>query len=232
MSKSIVVANWKMNPQSFAEAKQLFNSVKKGIKGIKNAEIVICPPFVYLNRLKTGDYKLHLGSQDLFWEEKGAFTGEISPSMLKDLSCHYVILGHSERRRYFLENDEMINKKIKAAILAKLNAIFCIGETQTEKEQVLTKKILSRQIRKGLKEVSKKEVKKIIIAYEPVWAIGTGMACLPSEVGKVSELIRRVITQIYTKKIAKNIKILYGGSGNSQNAVPYIFEANFHGLLV
>lgn len=234
MNKTLIVANWKMNPQSLAKAKLLFNSVSRGLKGIKDTEIVICPPFPYLSQLPTTRYKLHLGSQDIFWEEKGAFTGEISPQMLKNLGCKYVIIGHSERRKYFKETDEMINRKLKAVIEAKLNPILCIGETQKEKKQGKTQKILKKQLQKALHQTTnyKLQAASLVVAYEPIWAIGTGKACLPAEAKKANIFIRKTIFQIYNQKIAKNTKILYGGSVNSKNAKPYIFEADFQGLLV
>lgn len=230
--KLLIVANWKMNPQSLAEAKQLFNSVKRGLKDIRNVEVVICPPFVYLSSIKYQASSIKLGGQNCFWKEKGPFTGEVSPIMLRDLGCNYVILGHSERRSWFGETDEMINKKIKAAILAKLNPIFCIGETKKEREKGKTEKILKFQIKKGLKKISRREIKNLVVAYEPVWAIGTGEPCDIEEAQKMGLFARKIIAKIYSFSIAKNLRILYGGSVNSQNAPNYIKEANFQGLLV
>lgn len=152
--KPLVVANWKMNPQTLAEAKQLFNSVKRGIKNIKNCEVIICPPFLYILNLKSETLNLKIGAQNVFYEEKGAFTGEVSPVMLKNLGCEYVIIGHSERRKYFQETDEMINKKIKAAISAKLKPILCIGETEKEKKSGKTFKILKNQLTKALNHLT------------------------------------------------------------------------------
>jgi triosephosphate isomerase len=230
--KPLIVANWKLNPTSQKEAKFLFNSVKNGIKNIKNVEVVICPPFVFLFHLQPTTHNLRLGAQDCFWEEKGPFTGEISSLMLKDFNCRYVILGHSERRRYFGETDEMINKKIKAVLSAKLNPIFCIGETKTERKKGQTKEILKSQIQKGLKGIPRRKIKNLVIAYEPVWAIGTGNPCDVEEAQKMGLLIRKIMAKKYSLSIAKAIKILYGGSVNSKNAKPYITEANFQGLLV
>jgi len=233
--KPLIIANWKMNPATLAEAKQLFNLVKKDLKKIKDikAEVISCPPFPYLSFLSADkSSNLELGGQNCFSEEKGAFTGEISALMLKDFGCQYVILGHSERRRHFSETDEMINKKIKAAIKTKLFPIFCIGESQTEKEKSLTKEVIKSQIKKGLRDITKSEVKKIIIAYEPVWAIGTGKSCCPSEAGEIGNFIRKIISQIYNKKIAKGVKVIYGGSVNSQNSAFYISGGNLQGLLV
>ena len=191
MKKTLIVANWKMNPVSLAEAKKLYNSVKKDVKNIKTAEIIVCPPFIYLDSLKAN------GAQDCFWEEKGAFTGEISFLMLKKMKIKYVIIGHSERRKHFQETKEMTVKKIKAALSVGLKPILCIDKIS--------------QIPEGIKE--------IIIAYEPLFAIGTGKPCSAEK----------------AKKIRKKIKfnqVLYGGSVNSQNAVNYIKKAGFQGLLV
>lgn len=237
--KPLIVANWKMNPQTLKEAEWLFNLVKRGVAGIKKAEVIMCPPFVYLTELGVSAFAkgyggLAFGSQDCFWEEKGAFTGEISPPMLKNLGVKYVIIGHSERRRHLRETDEMINKKIKAALRAKLTPILCIGETQEEKEKGETDNILQNQITCALRNVSSSSLQNLrfIIAYEPVWAIGTGNPCDTEEAQKMSLLIRKIISKIYSHKLAQNIKILYGGSVNSKNAQGYVKEAGLQGLLV
>jgi len=223
--KNIIVANWKMNPGSAKEAETLFDSVKKGAKG---ADIVICPPFVYLPLLKG----LALGAQNCFWEEKGAYTGEISPLMLKDMGIDYVIIGHSERRKHFGETNEQINKKIRKAMSVGLKAIMCVGETKEEKEQGKKSEILTEQIEKGLEKLSKDEVKKIIIAYEPVWAIGTGDNCSVDETMSSILLIRQIISKIYNREAADGVKILYGGSVNGENSGPYMKDAGADGLLV
>lgn len=230
--KPLIVANWKMNPSTIAEAKKLFNSVKKGSKKVKNVEVIICPPFPYISELKYQKSKLKLGGQNCFWQKTGPFTGEVSPSMLKDLGCQYVILGHSERRTNFFETDEIINKKIKAALLAKLNIIFCIGETREEREKEETKDILKSQIKKGLQEISKKEIGKITIAYEPVWAIGTGNPCDPEEVQKMALLIRKIISEMYSPLLAKNLGVIYGGSVNSQNLSSFLRESKVNGFVL
>lgn len=208
--KPLIVANWKMNPSTLAEAKQLFDSVKKGIKNAcpersQRVEVVICPPFIYLpvlkQKVKGVSSLLNFGGQSCFWEEKGAFTGEISPLMLKNLGIRYVIIGHSERRALG-ETDKMINKKLKAVLSAKLIPILCFDN--------LT------QVRKDLKGTSK----KVILAYEPVWAIGTGKPCPPEKAKEMRE----------TLKSFK--RVLYGGSVNSQNARDYIEKAGFQGFIV
>ncbi len=209
--KPLIIANWKCNPITLEEAKLLFDSIAKGIKNIKRVEVVICPPFVYLvtsNKRQVTSIKL--GAQDLFWEEKGAYTGEISPKQLSDLGCEYVILGHSERRKYQGETDEMINKKIKSAAKEKLKIILCIDKIS--------------QLKNDLKGASEEELKNLILAYEPLFAIGTGKPCGIEKAKKMRLLIG--------KNSAKNTPVLYGGSVNSQNANDYIKKADFQGLLV
>jgi len=231
--KKLIVANWKMNPQGLLEAKKLFLSIKNWIKKnstlLKKTEIIICPPFVYLaplsKLLKPKNYNLKpkLGAQDLFWAKMGAFTGEISPKMLKNLGVEYVILGHSERRHILKETDEMIAKKLEAAIKNKLKPILCIGETEKERKSGKTFKILKNQLNSAIQNLKPTtyNLKPIIIAYEPVWAIGTGNPCKPEDAKEVL---------IFLKKLTQS-SVLYGGSVNSQNAKDYI-EVGFDGLLV
>jgi len=231
--KLLIVANWKCNPKTLKGANLLFNSIKRKLKKVKNIEVVICPPFVYLSNIKLSNHSvIKLGAQDCFWKNFGAFTGEISPLMLKDLNCKYIIIGHSERRKYFNESDEIINKKIKAVIEAKIKPILCIGETREEKEKGYIQKKLKSQIEKGLKRVPKKEIKNLIIAYEPIWAIGTGKPCDIKEAQTAYLVIKKIITNLYPYSISKNIKILYGGSVNSKNAKSYIKQAGMDGLLI
>jgi triosephosphate isomerase len=220
--KILIVANWKCNPAALKGAKLLFDSVKNGIKNVKNIEVVICPPFVYLANLGLTTYNLRLGAQDVFWEEKGAYTGEISPLMLKDLGLKYVILGHSERRALG-ETDEMVNKKLKAALKTKLKPILCVGETEKERKLGQTFRVLKIQLKKALNRLIAQSLNRLLITYEPVWAIGTGKACGIKEAKPAN---------LFIKKLVKNIPILYGGSVNSQNAKDYIEKAGFQGLLV
>jgi triosephosphate isomerase (TIM) len=219
--KPLIVANWKMNPTSQREAKDLFNAVKRSVKSAE-AEVVICPPSVYLALRSFNEGGLILGAQNMFYEERGAFTGEISPAMLKDLGVEYVIIGHSERRKYFGETDETINKKIKKALETGLKVIFCIGETQEQHDRGDKNKVLENQLKIGLADI--KELKNVNIAYEPVWAIGTGNNCSVEETKESIE---------YIKKLTKpNTRILYGGSVKSENSGAYIKDAGSDGLLV
>ena len=230
--RPLIIANWKMNPRAQKDAKALFDLVKNGLRKIKKVEVVICPPFIYLSNIQHLKSNIQLGSQNCFWKKKGAFTGEISPFMLKNLGCEYVIIGHSERRRYFGETNEMINKKLKLSLAAKLKPIFCVGENQTEKAAGQTQKILQVQIEKGLEKISKKEIKNIVIAYEPVWAIGTGNPCDIEEAQKMGLVIKKIIRQLYGRPVSENMRVLYGGSVDSKNAAFYIKEARLQGLLV
>jgi triosephosphate isomerase len=214
--KNLIVANWKCNPTSQEEAKNIFDGIKKGVKG-SNAEVVVCPPFIYLTQLKG----IALGAQNIFYEDKGAFTGEISAQMLKGSGVEYVIIGHSERRKYFGETDEVINKKIKKALETGLKVIFCIGETTEERDAGKKNEVLQKQIRKGLTGIAFSE--NLNVAYEPVWAIGTGNNCSVDEAKEAFNFIRKFI---------KDARILYGGSVKSENSGPYVKEARANGLLV
>ena len=230
--KKFIIANWKCNPPTEKKAQQLFLSVKRGLKKKKNMEVIICPPFCYLSVINNNLSFLKLGAQNCFFEDKGAYTGEVSCEMLKSLKCKYVIIGHSERRKIFGETDEIINKKIKKALKSGLEPIFCIGETLEEKQQNNTFKILEKEIKKGLEKVSKNEIEKIIIAYEPIWAIGSDNPCDEDQAMTVALFIRKLISRLYNKQIAKKIRILYGGSTNSQNAFNYLRNSEIQGLLV
>ncbi|OHA76435.1 MAG: triose-phosphate isomerase [Candidatus Wildermuthbacteria bacterium RIFCSPLOWO2_02_FULL_47_10] len=234
MKRVIVVANWKCNPVTLAEAKRLFAAVKKGMEKIRvrGAEIIICPPFVYISSFKSQASSFKVGAQNCFWQESGAFTGEVSPVMLKNAGCKYVIIGHSERRRYFGETNEVINKKLRVAMDAGLRPILCVGETEEEKELGDAAAVLVAQLKEGLTGFGRKELKKIIVAYEPVWAIGNGNACGADEAMSAGVLIKRTLGELAGKKIGHNIPILYGGSVMPQNAAIYIEEAGFQGLLV
>jgi len=220
----IIVGNWKMNPTSKKRAKVLFFKIEKELKKdpqiLKKVKVVICPPFLYLPLFLKRKSKISLGAQNVFFEEKGAFTGEISPRMLKGFGVEFVILGHSERRKYFGETDEMIEKKLKAVLKFNLKPILCIGETEKERKEGKTFKVLKRQ----LKVISnlKSKIQNLILAYEPVWAIGTKNPCDPEKAREVFVFLRRIL---------KKNKILYGGSVDSKNAKDYI-EVGFNGLLI
>ncbi|TSC53481.1 MAG: triosephosphate isomerase (TIM) [Parcubacteria group bacterium LiPW_39] len=227
MSKPLIVANWKMNPKTAKEALALFEAVKKGIGGSKNLRVVICPPFCWLPKLKP-IAALRLGGQNCHWEVSGSFTGEISAAMLADSGAQYVILGHSERRQYLGETDEIINLKIKAALKASLKPILCVGEKEGEEMG----SVVERQLTGALAGLGVNQTREVIIAYEPVWAIGTGRACLSDDALSAALFIRRLITKLYSRFLADKISLLYGGSVNVQNAANYITQAGMNGLLV
>ena len=229
--KHLIVANWKMNPLSSAKAERFCDLIKKKLKKSRKAEIIICPPYLYLWIVKQLRV-IKIGAQNCFWEEQGAFTGEISLAMLKDLKCKYVLIGHSERRRFLNETNQMINKKIQTALFAKITPILCVGEKQEEKEKNKTIAVLKSQLESALKGISKKQVGNIIFAYEPVWAIGTGKACSADEGHVIRLLLQKIIAEKYTRQIAEKAKILYGGSVNSSNVEEIIKQAGFQGVLI
>ncbi len=229
--KNLIIANWKMNPASQKEAKTLFDKIKKKVK-TKKTEVVICPPFIYLPLLVSVKGELALGAQNCFWEDKGAFTGEISSLQLRDFKIEYVIIGHSERKKYFNETDEQINKKIKKALSAKLKIILCIGESKEERDGEKKSEVLEKQITENLKNISSQEIKNIVIAYEPIWAIGTGDNCSVDETMSSILFIRKVIYKLYNRAIADNVRVLYGGSVKSNNSSLYVKNAGANGLLV
>jgi triosephosphate isomerase len=219
--KHLIVANWKMNPTTHKEAEDIFEAIKNGLGGTKS-EVVICPPAIYLPLLKG----LPLGAENIYYQDKGAFTGEISVGMLKDLGIEYVMIGHSERRKYFGETDEMVNKKIKKALEIGLKVIFCIGETQEEHDAGKKNEVLAHQLAEGLRDVER--VNNISIAYEPVWAIGTGNNCSVEETKESIEFIKVTVGKLHRGES----RVLYGGSVKSVNSGSYITDAGADGLLV
>lgn len=230
--RPLIIGNWKCNPPSLKEAINLSKAVIKKVKFSRKAEIIICPPFIYLFPLKKiFKEKIALGAQDVFYEEKGPFTGQISPLMIKDLGCKYVIIGHSEKRKLG-DIEKTINQKIKKAIACGLNIIFCVGE---DKEARKTKKffnLISKQIKEGLEGVSKKYLKNITIAYEPVWAIGTGKFCPVDDVMIMNIFIKKTIANIFGKNSVSKTRIIYGGSVNSEIGKDYLKKALMQGLLI
>ena len=233
MRKPLIVGNWKMN-NTTAESVDLTEKLKRLIKDMAVVEVVVAPPFTSLDKVRDAikGSNIKLGAQNLFWEDKGAYTGEVSPLMIEDLGCEYVIIGHSERREYFKESDEIINKKIKAALRNKLKAIVCVGESLKEREEDKTMQVIESQVKKGLQGLSLSEAKELIIAYEPVWAIGTGRNATPAQANEVHTYIRKLLSQIFNEGIASNIKILYGGSVKPSNSAELMSEKEIDGALV
>ena len=230
--KKLFAANWKMN-KSVQESVSFINNFKKSANKIKNKEIVICPPFTSLFEIKKliKNSNIELGAQNMHQEEKGAFTGEISALMLKNI-CDYVILGHSERRQYFSENNELINKKIKTALKNNLKVILCIGETSQERKSNKTFAIIETQLKKCLYNINNNEIKNIIVAYEPIWAIGTGNNATPQQAEEVHLFIRNLLSKMYNENISSTIRIIYGGSVNANNIKDLMKMKNIDGALV
>jgi len=228
-----VAGNWKMH-MTIPEAKNLATAVVKAATDLSEAEIVLSPPFTALSEVKKvlEDSSVQLAGQNLFWEEKGAFTGEVSAPMLKDAGCQYVIIGHSERRQYFGETDSGVNKKIQAALKSGIIPIVCIGETLAERERGETMDVISRQVQGGLEGVGAGDFKSVVIAYEPVWAIGTGRTATPGQAEEVHAHIREKLALRYGIGPAECAIILYGGSVKPANSFALLSEKNIDGFLV
>lgn len=236
MRMKFIAGNWKMN-YGFFEAEELIKNLiaKENEIDFTKKVVAICPPFT-LSLLASNimeDSAIYLGAQNCHFEPKGAFTGEVSVPQLKEIGIVFIIIGHSERRTYFGETDEIINKKIKAIIAEGLNPIFCIGETLDERNSNKTYEVLDRQIRKGLEGVAKQDVSDTLtIAYEPVWAIGTGITATSEQIASAHKFIRELIAELYDQETADNVLIQYGGSVNEKNANEILNLPNVDGALV
>jgi triosephosphate isomerase (TIM) len=233
MRKPFIAGNWKMN-QTVVSARELITQMLPGLVDLNSIDRVICPPFMDLvpaaALLKDTDVKL--GAQNMFWEDAGAYTGEVSPLMVKEF-CDYVIIGHSERRSYFGETNATVNKKMKAALSHGILPILCIGETLEEKEANKTAEVIITQIHGGLYEISRDSLEKVVIAYEPVWAIGTGRAASGEEANAVvNVIIRPTLAELYGEIAAQEMRVLYGGSVSSKNAGEFFGQADIDGALI
>jgi len=231
--KPVIGGNWKMNKTS-KEAEELVRSLVKEIGSYEEVETVVFPPFPYLEKVSSllKGTVIGLGAQNMFWEEKGAYTGEVSPLMLVDVGCRYVILGHSERRQYFGETDDKINKKIKAALKSDLTPLLCVGEKLEERKKGRAKEVVNLQVRGCLAGISLSEVKRIVIAYEPVWAIGTGETATPEQAQEMHEFIREILKEMYDESVADSIRIQYGGSVKPDNIKELMQQPDVDGALV
>ena len=230
MRVPMIAGNWKMNT-TVSEATELVKAMRAGLDQIDNVDKVICPPFISLasvGELIKGS-SIKLGAQNVYFAEKGAYTGEISPLMLAD-QCEFVIIGHSERRQYFNETGEIVNKKIVAALKVGLKPILCIGERLEENEAGRTEEVVSEQLRSSLAEIA--YLNSLVIAYEPVWAIGTGRSATGKQANEIIGLIRRNTAKLYDKEIARNMRILYGGSVTADNTAEFINQPEIDGALV
>lgn len=233
MRRACVAGNWKMN-KSVQESISLVKELLPGLDKIENVDSVICPPFTALAKVsdQIKDSKIELGAQNMYWEEQGAYTGEVSPGMVAEIAEH-VILGHSERRAYFQDTDESVNNKILAALKVGLKPILCVGETLEENEKGKTGDVVKRQLIGALKNVSIEDFGKMMIAYEPVWAIGTGKAATAEGANQViKEYIRDEVASLYSGDAAGKIRILYGGSVKPENAKEYFQQPDIDGALV
>jgi triosephosphate isomerase (TIM) len=230
MRKWIVAGNWKMH-NTIAESVALAKTIKDGTISIKNGEVVVAPPLTALYSVGEAikGSNVGLAAQNMYYEDKGAFTGEVSPVMLKDVGCTYVIIGHSERRKFFNESDENVNLKVKKALASTLKPIVCAGETDDERVKGVTKDVIDRQVRKALGGIDK--IDQIVIAYEPVWAIGTGKVATSAQAQEVHAFIRGILKEMYGD-VAKAIRILYGGSVTKDNIGELIAMEDIDGALV
>ena len=231
MRKPIIAGNWKMH-KTIAEALEFVSDIKDRVNNEK-VEAVICAPFTLLKDLKeaTKGTSIKIGAQNMHFEEKGAFTGEISPLMLKEIDMDYVIIGHSERRQYFNETDETVNKKVLKALEVGIDPILCVGETLEEREAGNTKDVCKVQVEKALENVSKEDIAKVVIAYEPIWAIGTGKTATSEDANDVIAYIRQVVANLY-KDLANEVRIQYGGSVKPSNVGEIMNQSDIDGALV
>jgi len=226
----IIIGNWKMHKTNH-EAVELASAIAQGVS-TQNVEVVICPSFAALSDVHKviGNSKVKLGAQNMFYDEEGAFTGEVSPLMLKEIGVEYVILGHSERRSYFNETDYIINKKVKKALQYGFNVVLCVGENANERQMGKTHDVIQIQVEDGLKDVPLEQMKKVVIAYEPVWAIGTSPA-KPEDANVVNEYIRVLLTNLFDEEIAKFTRVIYGGSVKPDNAASFFQQPQINGAL-
>ncbi|MEW6515717.1 MAG: triose-phosphate isomerase [candidate division FCPU426 bacterium] len=229
----IIAGNWKLNKIQ-NEAESLAKEVAAGVRPQGGVEVVLCPPYTALASVRNAirNTPVRLGAQDMFWEASGAFTGEVSGPMLADAGCAYVIIGHSERRQYFGETNETVNRKVKAALQAGLLPIVCVGETLPEREAGKVEAVVSEHVRLGLAGLSPAEMGKIVVAYEPVWAIGTGKTATPEQAQEVHGLIRRLLTDMAGADTAQTIRIQYGGSVKPDNVKQLMAKPDIDGALV
>ena len=232
MRRKIIAGNWKMNMLP-NEAMSFINELETYVKNVK-CEIILCVPYtdLFYSLLTAQNTNIKIGAQNMHWEESGAYTGEVSPNMLKCINVEYVIIGHSERRQYFAETDETVNKKIKSALKHELIPILCVGETMKQRELGLEEEVIKQQIIGALEGITKEQVEKIIIAYEPIWAIGTGKVATKEDANNMIKYIRKEVENLYNNEVAENISLLYGGSVKKENAKELFNTSDIDGALV
>ncbi|OIO39675.1 MAG: triose-phosphate isomerase [Candidatus Omnitrophica bacterium CG1_02_49_10] len=233
MRRPIIAGNWKLN-KTITEAIDLANGLKRQLYDELWCDIVLCPPFTTLSEIceVLEGSNISLGAQDLFWQASGAYTGEISAPLLKDAGCAYVIIGHSERRQYFHETDEAVNKKLKSALEFGLTPIVCVGELLEERDAGRTNEVVAAQIKGSLAGLTPEDMEKIVIAYEPIWAIGTGRTATPQQAEEVHKFIRGVVAGIFSNETSDAVRIQYGGSVKADNISELMKEPDIDGALV
>lgn len=234
LRKAIIAGNWKMN-KTRPEAKALLEEIKPLVAAAEgDVEVIACVPFTNLETAinTTAGSNVKIGAENVHFEKSGAFTGEISADMLTELGVEYVVIGHSERRQYFGETDETVNKRTKAALAAGLKPIVCVGELKWERECGITEEVIARQIKLDLYDVSAEDIKKTVIAYEPVWAIGTGLTATPEQAEEVCAFIRDTLAKLYDRATADAVTIQYGGSMNAKNCEELLAKPNIDGGLI
>ncbi len=233
MRKTVIAGNWKMNITP-AEAKKFITELAPMVKGMDKCDIVLCVPFVDIATAveAASGTNIHIGAENVHFAKNGAYTGEISADMLTEIGTEYVIVGHSERRQYFAETDETVNLRTKAALAAGLKVILCLGEVKDERLSGITDEVVTRQTKLALEGVSAEDLKNVIIAYEPVWAIGTGLTATPEQADETCGTIRAVIAKMYGEAAAEEIVIQYGGSMNDGNAAELLSKVNVDGGLI
>ena len=233
MRRVIIAGNWKMN-KNISESIELSNSLKRSLADIVEIEIVLCPPFTSLSDVKEVimDTNIRLGAQDVYWEKEGAFTGEVSAIMLKNVGCVYCIVGHSERRQFFHETNQTVNKKAKALLKEGIMPIVCVGEKLEERKAGKTFDVVKDHVENSLAGLTKNEILKTVIAYEPVWAIGTGVNATKEQAEEVHKYIRSLLARMYDKDVASEVRIQYGGSVKPENIKELIMQPDVDGALV
>ena len=233
MRRYVIAGNWKMNFTP-SEATAFINEIKPMVEGKNNCDIIFCAPFVTIGAAMEAakGSKIKIGAQNVHFEEKGAYTGEISAKMLKEIGVEYVIIGHSERRQYFGETDTTVNLRTKAALAAGLKVLLCLGEVKEERLAGITNEVVGMQTKLDLAGISAEELKNVIIAYEPVWAIGTGLTATPEQADETCGVIRDVVADLYGREVAEELIIQYGGSMNDKNAAELLSKTNVDGGLI
>ena len=232
MRRKVIAGNWKMNMLP-DETIKFIDEIAPLVKDTEN-EVILCVPYtdLFYALLTAQNTNIKIGAQNMHWEESGAYTGEVSPNMLKCINVEYVIIGHSERRQYFAETNETVNKKIKSALKHELIPILCVGETAIQREKGIQEEVIKEQIKKALSEISQDDAKKIIIAYEPIWAIGTGNVATKEDANNMLKCIRKEIENLYSVDVAQNISLLYGGSVKKENAKELFSTSDIDGALI